>query len=357
LATQGINHQYKPLGLKSFLFINMATFLITGCGGFVGSHLAEKLLQSGHNVVGLDLAYNDIWLKQSYSDKFTPIVGSILDSHVVNKLIENADIVVHLAAIASPQTYVDFPKRTIDINLNASISIIEAMRFSGKPLFFASTSEVFGRNPKVPWDETSDRVLGPTSVNRWCYSTSKAMIEHYLQACAQEGSLHFSGVRIFNCYGPRLSGRVVDRFVKSVLHHQSLVIHGDGMQTRCFTYIDDLIDAIYRLLCNACTCNKFYNIGTSVESTINDLASTICSITGNDFHNSVKYVPHAEAIGRSYEDISRRVPDCSLAKAELNWEAVTDLHAGLQRMIEYEQYAILSRTTSDFPQTSNETDE
>ena len=171
------------------------------------------------------------------------------------------DQVVHLAAIASPSTYVQNPKRTIDINLNVSISLIECLRFSGKPIFFASTSEIYGKNSSVPWKEDADRVLGPTNINRWCYSISKAMIEYYLYACAQEGSISFNGVRIFNCYGPRLRGRVVDRFITDAIQGNKLRIHGDGTQTRCFTYISDLIKALMILIESPIKQNKFYNRG------------------------------------------------------------------------------------------------
>jgi UDP-glucose 4-epimerase len=163
------------------------------------------------------------------------------------------------------------------------------------------------------------------------------MIEHYLYACAQEGSISFSGVRIFNCYGPRLAGRVVDRFVNAAIRSQPLTIHGDGSQTRCFTYIDDLISAIYALLIQPSKVNKFFNIGSDVEVSINELAHLICDICSLDPEKFINYVSHKEAIGSSYEDIDRRVPDCSLARRELSWTYHIPLREGLAKMIEYER--------------------
>jgi len=318
-------------------------YLITGAGGFVGSHLTIELSKFGHQVTALDLSFSHE--VKEFFEKFSGIqlvVGSVLDVSLIDKLVKNSDYVIHLAAIASPEYYVREPKRTIDLNLNASIAIIELLRFSDKPIFYTSTSEIYGKNPNIPWTEEDSRVLGPTNINRWCYSTSKAMIEHYLYACNQEGSLKFSGVRIFNCYGPRLKGRVVDAFIEAVIKGDKIVIHGDGMQTRCFTYIDDLIKPISQLVTSPIPTNKFYNIGTNIESTVLDLAHMVCKISGKNPDSVIKFVSHKDAIGDSYEDIPRRVPDFSMAKAELQWQPTVSLEQGVQRMYEY----CLSKTNS-----------
>ena len=311
-------------------------YLITGAAGFVGSHLTERLSSLGHSVIALDLGFSEE-VKSIFQSlpNVQSVVGSVLDKELLFKLIQKSEYVIHLAAIASPEYYVNQPKRTIDLNLNASIAIIEMLRFTGKNFFYTSTSEIYGKNPAVPWSENDDRVLGSTDINRWCYSTSKAMIEHYLYACHQEQSLNFSGVRIFNCYGPRLKGRVVDSFLHAISTNTPIVIHGDGKQTRCFTYIDDLIDAIISLVTAKKASNKFYNIGSSVETTIDDLASIACDLVGLKKDEFVRYVPHSVAIGSSYEDIPRRVPNTELAEFELGWKPRVTLQQGMKLMYDY----------------------
>lgn len=311
-------------------------YLITGAAGFVGSHLTERLSILGHSVIALDLGYTEE-VRSIFENlpNIQIVVGSVLDKDLIFKLIQKSDYVIHLAAIASPEYYVKQPKRTIDLNLNASIAIIEMLRFTGKNFFYTSTSEIYGKNPSIPWSESDDRVLGATDINRWCYSTSKAMIEHYLYACFQEQSIEFSGVRIFNCYGPRLKGRVVDSFLHSISTNSEIIIHGDGKQTRCFTYVDDLIDAIATLVTAEKASNKFYNIGSSVETTIDELASVACDLVGVKKADFVRYVPHSVAIGLSYEDIPRRVPNTELAELELGWKPRVTLEQGMKLMYDY----------------------
>ena len=311
-------------------------YLITGAAGFVGSHLTERLSSLGHSVIALDLGFSEE-VKSIFDNlpNVQSVVGSVLDKELISTLIQKSEYVIHLAAIASPEYYVKQPKRTIDLNLNASIAIIEMLRFTGKNFFYTSTSEIYGKNPSVPWTESEDRVLGSTDINRWCYSTSKAMIEHYLYACYQEQSIEFSGVRIFNCYGPRLKGRVVDSFLHAISTNSQIIIHGDGNQTRCFTYIDDLIDAITTLVTAEKASNKFYNIGSSVETTMNELASIVCNLRGHKKDDCVKYIPHSIAIGTSYEDIPRRVPNTELAQQELGWEPKVCLEEGVELMYNY----------------------
>ena len=315
----------------------MKKILVTGAGGFIGSHLTTKLLAIGYKIIALDIDFPDDILSEKVDPNLSLVQGSVFDLKLIEKLVARVDQVIHLAAVASPVAYVTNPKATIDINLNASIQLIEILRHSGKQIFFTSTSEVFGKNPNIPWAEDADRVLGPTSVNRWCYSTSKAMIEHYLLACAQEHSIEFSGIRIFNCYGPRLRGRVVDNFMRSILNNKKLQIHGDGTQTRCFTYIDDLIKSIICLIQRDVMPNRFFNIGSTTEYSINELAKTICTVASVDFNDNVEYISHDDAIGTSYEDIPRRVPNSSLAEEILNWYPETDLFSGMKITFDYEK--------------------
>ena len=251
--------------------------------------------------------------------------------------IDKSDIVVHLAAIADPKKYVDSPLNVLDIDLRASLNIFSYAAEKKKKIFFASTSEVFGKNMNVPWKEDDDRVLGSSKINRWCYSTAKAACEHYLFAYAQQENLPFVGVRFFNAYGPKLddlgSGRVIPIFLKHFLSGDPVYIHGDGKQTRTFVYISDVADALYDLTFSKKSEGEIFNIGTEREMSILELAKIMRKVGG--FKSEIKFIPHKKVFGKSYEDIPRRVPDVSKIKKYLNWEATTSLEKGLKLTIDY----------------------
>lgn len=312
----------------------MEQVLITGGMGFLGSHLIERLLQEGKEVWALDL-FEPAFAKQLRKyEHFHLVVDTIKNKAKLEDLIRRCDLVCHLAAVACPEVYVQRPRHTMDVGLISALDVVELARKHNKPLFFTSTSEIYGRNPQVPWGEDDDRVLGSIDVSRWCYSTSKAVIEHYIQACSQEDDLDYLTIRIFNCYGPRLKGRVLDRFIDAALLGEPIVVHGDGDQTRCFTYVDDLVDGIARLLATPKAWNNVYNIGTPQETTVLELAELICDMTGAE-RSSIQFTTHAEAIGASYEDIPRRVPDVSRIKRTVGWSPTTSLREGLRKTIAY----------------------
>jgi len=313
---------------------SMERVLITGGMGFLGTHLCERLLQAGREVWALDLFEPPHAKRLREYERFHLVVDTIKNKQTLQKLVDKCDLVCHLAAVACPEQYVNQTRKTIDIGLLSGIDVIEMVRMTGKKLFFTSTSEVYGRNPKVPWSEDDDRVLGSVDVSRWCYSTSKAVLEHYIRACHMEGQLDFLMVRVFNCYGPRLRGRVLDRFIDSSLRGEPMTIHGDGLQTRCFTYVDDLIDGVVRLLSTPSAWNETYNIGNPDETTILELAQHISQATGNTEAN-IEFVSHEQAIGKSYEDIPRRVPDITRIRRAIGWKPTTDLRTGLAQTIAY----------------------
>ncbi len=312
----------------------MERVLITGGMGFLGTHLCERLLGMGKEVWALDLFEPPHAKKLREYGKFHLVVDTIKNKKTVAKLIDRCDLICHLAAVACPDQYVNQTRKTMDIGLLSGLDIIEMVRMTDKKLFFTSTSEVYGRNPKVPWKEDDDRVLGSVDVSRWCYSTSKAVLEHYIRACHLEGQLEYLMVRVFNCYGPRLRGRVLDRFIDASLRGQPLQIHGDGQQTRCFTFVDDLVDGIVRLLSTPSAYNEVYNIGNPVETTVLELAQKIASISGGS-ESEFEFISHEKAIGKSYEDIPRRVPDISRIRRAIGWNPTTNLEDGLAATVAY----------------------
>jgi UDP-glucose 4-epimerase len=311
----------------------MDKILVTGGVGFLGTHLCERFLKEGKEVWALDLADPPYARELQKYENFHLVVDTIFNKKLLADLVEKCDLICHLAAIASPGQYVTHPKKTMDIGLRAGLELIDLVRGTGKLLFFTSTSEVYGRNPNVPWAEDDDRVLGSTEVDRWCYSSSKAMLEHYIRACHLEGELNYLNIRVFNAYGPRLRGRVLDKFVDAALTGQPLRVHGDGMQTRCFTYVDDLVNGIIDLLDMPSAHNTVYNIGNPHEITIKELAQRIIATVNSN--SVIEYIPHVEDLGESYEDIPRRVPNISRINKAVGWNPTIDLDIGLASTMAY----------------------
>jgi UDP-glucose 4-epimerase len=315
----------------------MKKFLVTGGAGSIGSYVCEYLVAAGHMVTALDTASS---LKVEHlfdSGRFKFVQSSVLENSVTARLVENHDIVIHLAAIADPKRYVSEPLNVLNINLKGSMILLEQCAFNKKKFIFASTSEVCGRNPKVPWAEDADRVLGPPSINRWCYSSGKALIEHYCYAYGQQEKLPFVIMRFFNVYGPRCDdlgqGRVIPIFLEKFLKGLPLEIHGDGQQTRCFTFIEDTARAVVELSLNDAVVGSCYNVGSDREITIQTLALTMQKVGG--FSNQINYRPHKEVFGASYEDIPRRIPDVRRIKAAIGWAASTSLEDGLKKTIDF----------------------
>lgn len=311
----------------------MDKVLVTGGMGFLGSHLCERFLKAGKEVWALDLAEPLFAERLGRYPNFHLVVDTIFNRKTLARLVGRCDLICHLAAIASPGAYVTHPRRTMDIGLRAGLDLIDLVRGTGKFLFFTSTSEVYGRNPNVPWSEDDDRVLGSTEVDRWCYSTSKAMLEHYIRGCHLEGELDYLNVRIFNAYGPRLRGRVLDTFVDAALRGEPLRVHGDGTQTRCFTYVDDLVDGIVGLLDTPAAFNTVYNIGNPHEITITELAERVIKVARST--SSIEYVPHEADLGTSYEDIPRRVPNIARVQEAISWAPTVPLTRGLASTVTY----------------------
>jgi len=309
--------------------------LITGGAGFVGSYLTEVELKEDNEVTVLDLSDEKIkHLLDNSKLKFTK--GDILDENLMTKLIKEADLVYHLAAIADPHLYCENPLRVLQVDLEGSQIIFKLCNQLGKKIIFASTSEVYGKNPKIPWQETDNRVLGTTEKFRWSYSSVKAVCEHYLYAYAKEG-LKMSICRFFNFYGPRLDflgqGRVIPCFLDQFLKGEPVTIVKPGTQTRCFTYIEDGIQGVYKIGHMPEAEGQVFNLGRPVETSMIELAEMMKKI-GN-FKSELIYISAEEKYGKGYDDIPRRVPNVAKAKEILDWEAKTTLEEGLKKTIDY----------------------
>jgi UDP-glucose 4-epimerase len=312
--------------------------LITGGGGFIGSHLAEAHLKRGDRVWSVDTGMN---LKVRHlldHPRFQYVKASVMEAEALEAFVIRADLVYHHAAVVGVEHYVDDPFNVLNVNILGTLNVLRLAHRHGRRIVFASTSEVYGRNPKVPWKEDDDRVLGATTTDRWCYSTSKAAAEHYAWAFRRMG-LDVSVVRYFNVYGPRLDkidvGRVITIFMGQILRQEPLTIIGDGRQTRCFTYIDDAVRGTMAAGLKSSARGGVFNIGDDRETPILELATTMLRISGRDPRKNLKFVKQEQIYGPRYEDIPRRVPDISRMKKVLGVTPRTSLAAGLKATIEW----------------------
>ncbi len=310
--------------------------LITGGGGFIGSHIAERHLERGDEVWAVDTSMN---LKVRHllpNPRFHYVKASVMDADGIEAFVIRADLVYHLAAVVGVEHYVDDPFNVLNVNILGTLNLLRLAHRHGKRLVFSSTSEVYGRNPNVPWKEEDDRVLGATTTDRWCYSTSKAAAEHYCWAYKRMG-LEVSVVRYFNIYGARLDkidvGRVITIFMGQILRHEPLTIIGDGLQTRCFTYVDDAVRGTMAAGLLKEAVGGVFNVGDDRETSILELAKTMLEIAGRDPEEDIQFVRQEQVYGPSYEDIPRRVPDITRLKTVLKEPPRTSLHDGLATTI------------------------
>ncbi len=312
--------------------------LVTGGGGFIGSHLAEAHLQRGDDVWAVDTGMNLKVRHLLSNPAFHYVKASVMDAEALEAFVIRCDLVYHHAAVVGVEHYVDDPFNVLNVNILGTLNALRLAHRHGKRIVFASTSEVYGRNPKVPWKEEDDRVLGATTKDRWCYSTSKSAAEHYCWAFQRMG-LEVAVVRYFNIYGPRLDtidvGRVITIFMGQLLRSEPLTIIGDGRQTRCFTYIDDAVRATMAAGLKREAVGGVFNIGDDRETPILELAETMLKIFGRDPEKDLVFVKQEEIYGPRYEDISRRVPDIARMKTVLGVAPQTSLADGLRATIDW----------------------
>ena len=311
--------------------------LITGGGGFLGSHLGDGLLAAGHEVMALDIA-PDLKVRHNLGKAgFRYLKGSVFDTDLLESLVAKADLVYHLAAVVGVEHYVEDPFHVLNVNVNGTQNVLKFAHRYDKRVVFASTSEVYGKSRDTPFREDGDRLLGSTEIDRWCYSTSKAVGEHFCFAYGKLG-LPVVIVRFFNAYGPRLDridvGRVITIFMGQLLRGEDLTVIGDGKQTRAFTYVDDAVLALVRAGTLPEAVGRIFNIGTDRETTILELAETMIRAhpgTGS----KVKLVRQEDVYGDSYEDIPRRFPDITRMRTILGVEPQVPLEEGLRRTIDW----------------------
>jgi UDP-glucose 4-epimerase len=310
--------------------------VITGGAGFIGSHLAEKLLAEGHTVTTLDNLSNG---KLNYLHSImnhpshTFVHGSALDRTLLNDVMEDGDAIFHLAAVLGVKNTVENPLKVIEGNIDATRNVLELAYARKSKVIFSSTSEVYGKNNSVPFSEDSSRILGPTTTNRWCYATAKALDEHLCFAYAEKG-LPVTIVRYFNSYGPRATssqyGGVIPKFIKAALTGNPITVYGDGTQTRCFTYIDDTVNGTIRCLESQFN-NQVFNIGNNQPVSIIDLAYKIKELTNSS--SNIQYLSYKSAYGKGYEDTPFRIPDLQKSRDMLGFQPQIDIETGLRKTI------------------------
>lgn len=311
--------------------------LVTGGAGYIGSHLVDRLVALGHDVTVLDdLSTGNIVNLAESQAKIRFVRNTILDERLVNRLVRRADTVFHLAAGVGVGNIVAKPLDALITNTRGAENVIEACVKHEKRLLLASTSEIYGKTSKMPMSEDDDRVLGSTTIPRWGYSTAKAIDEHLALAYAQQG-LRMSVVRYFNSFGPRLDprgyGSVVANMMRQALNNEPLTVHGDGTQTRCFTYVDDTVEGTLRVGLDAKAEGIVFNVGNDHETTINDLAALIVEMTGS--RSTIRHISYEERYGKGFEDTKRRVPDVRRAADVLGFRAAIDLRSGLERTLQW----------------------
>lgn len=292
--------------------------LVTGGAGFIGSHLAEDLLDKGHDVTILDNLSTGRLKNIAHLEKnpsFHIVIGDILNEFLVDKFVERADWVFHLAAAVGVQLIVKDPLRSLMTNIRGSEIVFESVYRYHKKVLITSTSEIYGKNTSSALKEDDDRILGSPLKSRWSYSTSKAVDEILAYTYWREKNVPTVIVRLFNTVGPRQTGHygmVIPRFVEQALKGDDITVYGTGEQSRCFLYVKDAVTGIIRLMEHPEAVGKVFNLGNQAEVTMNDLAKKIIALTKST--SKIIHIPYDQAYEEGFEDMQRRVPDTSRAR-------------------------------------------
>ncbi len=332
--------------------MNPKTVLITGAAGFIGSNLADALLARGHRVIGFDNLSHGLEsnLDQARrSPSFSFCKADVCDRGALRQAARGADVIVHLAAYKIPRY--GKAEEMLLINTEGGHSALEIASENRAQFVLASTSDVYGKNPFVPFSETSDSIIGTSTVARWGYAVSKLFDEHLALAYADSRKIPVTIIRIFGSYGPRHAlswwGGPQSVFIDAILQGEPVSIHGDGLQTRSFTYISDTVSGFVAAVEQQDVSGEIFNIGSTREISILDLAKLIHRLSGSTRPLNVQFTPYDEiSKGRVYEDVRRRVPDIAKAGQKLGFQTRVELEEGLLRTIEWQR--AVRATQADF---------
>jgi UDP-glucose 4-epimerase len=313
--------------------------LITGGAGFIGSHLAERLLGEGHTVHVIDnLSTGRLENIETFKDhpKFHLTIGSILNRELMEKLVEGCHQVYHLAAAVGVKYIIENPLLSLKTNIVGTDNVLELCNKHKAKVLITSTSEIYGKSENVPFAEQDDRLLGSTHISRWGYSCSKAIDEFMALAFYREKKLPVVIVRCFNTVGPRQSGQygmVVPKFIKAALLDQPIVVYGSGEQTRCFADVSDVVNAFVKLMSTPECAGEIYNVGNTESISIKDLAAKVKQMCNSK--SRIEFMSYEDAFEEGFEDMMNRMPDLSKINKAIGYEPQYKLDDIINRMIKY----------------------
>jgi UDP-glucose 4-epimerase len=296
----------------------MKNYLITGGAGFIGSHLSDALLARGDKVTILD---NLSTSTRKINDNVNFTLGSILDIATVDEVVRNCDEVFHLAASVGVFSILNKPLESLINNITGTENVLKSCLKYSKPIFIASSSEIYGKNNKIPLSEDSDRILGSPLLSRWSYSEAKAVDESLAIFYFRELDVKVRLARFFNTVGPRQVGNygmVLPRFINMAINNEPITVYGDGNQTRCFAHVKDVVRAILLIVDSPHSVGELFNVGNDKQISIMNLAKKIIKITQSK--SKIITLPYSEAYPKGFEDMQRRVPDLSKIKSVLGWQ-------------------------------------
>ncbi len=317
----------------------MTHALITGGAGFIGSHLAERLLAAGQQVTVIDNLSTGRFANIAPLEGqpgFRYAIEDIRNIHVMDRLVSECDVIYHLAAAVGVQKIVSQPIETIEVNIGGTEVVLQTARRYRKKVLIASTSEIYGKGVRFPFHEDDDSLLGPTTRSRWSYAASKAIDEFLALAYHKQVGLPVVIIRLFNTVGPRQTGQygmVLPRFVQAALAGEPINVYGDGGQSRCFCNVRDVVAAMHALAETPAAVGQVFNVGSQEEVTILDLAERVRARAGST--SEIRFIPYDEAYEAGFEDFRRRVPSIDRIRALIGWQPVISLDETIDQIIAY----------------------